>query len=98
MSLLARWRQSRRAGQPFSGHACWTDDYSIVPRPGYYALTDDGKQILAHVPLVYVDDAPGDHLDGSGHYEYAGPKDQPQRQGNPVALEAHAVGHTEVNP
>lgn len=96
MSLLAKWRQSRRAGQPYHGPACWSTDYTLVPRPGFYALDPTGKKVLANVPLVYVDDAPGDHMDGAGHYEYAGPKDNPQRQGRPVELEAHAVGRTEV--
>lgn len=98
MQFVARWRQSRRAGTPYDGPACWSTDYSLVPRPGYYALTADGKHVLPDVPLVYVDDAPSDHTDGAGHYEYAGPHDNPQRQGRIVQLRARATGRTEVAP
>jgi hypothetical protein len=102
MSFLTRWRQRRRAGQPYDGPAAWSDDYSAIPRPGYYALTADGKTLLPDVPLVCVDDAPGNALDGACHYEYAGPKDYPQRSATgeeirsrrTVSLEAEAVGHS----
>jgi hypothetical protein len=79
--MLAKLRQRARAGKPYDGPAAWSDDYSAVPRPGYYALTPDGKNILSGVPLVCVDDAPGNALDGSCHYEFAGPRDYPQRSG-----------------
>lgn len=98
MSLLTRLKQSRRAGQLYTGPACFCDDYAAVPRPGFYALTPDGRTILPDVPLVCVDDAPGDPDNGACHYEYAGPKDNPYRQGTKiVAIEAHeASGSAEV--
>lgn len=91
-------RQRRRAGKPYGGPACWCDDYQLVPRPGYYALDPSGRRVLARVPIVCVDDAPGDHLDGSCHYEYAGPHDPPQQQGpgRPVTLEGNAAGTSGV--
>ena len=105
MRLFVKTRQKRRAGRVYTGPACWCDDYSIVPRPCYYALTADGKTVLPHVPLVCVDDAPGDHLNGACHYEHAGPKDMPQRRADraavpaarPVNLEAHVEGTAEVS-
>lgn len=94
--MLSRLRQRRRAGRRYDGPAAWCDDYQVVPRPGYYALSPDGKHVLAAVPLVCVDDAPGDALDGSCHYEYAGPTDMPQRQGRVIDMEASMVGTTKV--
>jgi hypothetical protein len=101
--MLAKLRQRLRAGQRYDGPAAWSDDYSAVPRPGYYALTEDGKHLRPDVPLVCVDDAPGDALDGSCHFEYAGPRDYPQRSGGKpveageiVSLEVEAEGRTEV--
>lgn len=78
--MITKLRQRLRRGQLYEGPACWCDDYAIVPRPGFYALSADGRTILANTPLVCVDDAPGDVGDGSTHYEYAGPNDMPQRQ------------------
>lgn len=75
--MITKLRQRLRAGRPYTGAAAWCDDYQAVPRPGYYALTADGKRLLSGVPLVCVDDAPGDALDGSCHYEYARPWDNP---------------------
>lgn len=94
-----RKAQSERAGQPYDGPACWCDDYMAVPRPGFYALSEDGRDILKEYPLVCVDDAPGDPEDGSCHYEYAGPDDNPYRH-NPdvplkiVSIEAHDAAGT----
>lgn len=84
--MITKLRQRLRRGQLYTGPACWCDDYAAVPRPGFYALDSTGKKIRKRVPLVCVDDAPGNALDGSCHYEYAGPKDMPQRQatGGPV--------------
>jgi len=102
--MLAKLRQRRRRGRIYIGPAAWSDDYSAVKRPGYYALSADGKRLLPNVPLVCVDDAPGDHLDGACHYEYAGPRDYPQRSGDKpvqrgqvVEMEVEAEGRTEVS-
>ena len=102
--MLTKMRQRLRAGNPYAGPAAWCDDYTAVPRPGYYALTSDGKKLLQGVPLVCVDDAPGNALDGSCHYEYAGPRDYPQRSGSKpveagrvVSLEVEAEGQTGVS-
>lgn len=102
--MITKLRQQLRAGKLYEGAACYSDDYSLVPRPGYYALSADGKTVLPKVPLVCVDDAPGDHEDGACHYEYAGPKDYPQRsggkplgRGGTISMEAHADGTSETN-
>lgn len=105
MGLFTKLRQQRRAGKRYEGPAAWCDDYTAVPRPGFYALTPDGKNILADVPLVCIDEAPGDPDDGSCHYVYAGPHDYPQRsadgtpirRGDTVPLEVDAEGQTGVN-
>lgn len=93
-----RKAQSARQGQPYDGPACWCDDYQAVPRPGFYALSEDGRSILKEYPLVCVDDAPGNPDDGSTHYEYAGPDDNPYRLAgapqNIVPLEAHDAAGT----
>lgn len=89
--MIEKLKQRRRAGHPYVGPAAWCDDYTLVPRPGYYALTPDGKRLLPRVPLVCVDDAPGNHLDGACHYEYAGPKDYPQRSGNRPVTKVRVV-------
>lgn len=94
MGFLARQRQKRRAGQTYFGPATFSDDYSLVPRPGFYALTADGRTVLRDAPLVSVDDAPGDDENGACHYEYAGPNDGPYaRAATVIPLEAHdAIG------
>ena len=83
MGFLTRMRQQHRRGRPYDGPYTWCDDPQIVLRPGYYAVSEVGPagKILARMPLVGVDDAPGDPDDGSWHLEYAGPKDYPQRSG-----------------
>ena len=102
--MLAKLQQLRRRGRLYVGPAAWSDDYSAVRRPGYYALSQDGKHLLSGVPLVCVDDAPGDHLDGACHYEYAGPRDYPQRsggkaigRGHVIEMEVEAEGRAEVS-
>ena len=58
-------------GSVWEGFACYSTDPQIG-RPGYYALNDDAMTIREpHVMLTWVDDAPGDDDDGSGHYEVA---------------------------
>jgi hypothetical protein len=106
MSFFTTWRQRRRKGLAYDGPAAWSDDYGLVPRPGYYALTPDGKTVLRDVPLVCVDDAPGDVNDGSCHYEHAGPDDVPQRQATGeeilmrrvVSLDVEALGTSTTEP
>lgn len=90
--------QEKRAGQLYEGPAAYTTDYALVSRPGFYALAEDGSTLLADVPLVCVDDAPGNPDDGSCHYEYAGPKDPPQRTASQreVELKASAVAESGV--
>lgn len=89
-------------GEAYVGPACWSDDYTVVPKPGYYALSEDGKALLVDVPLVCIDDAPGDPEDGSCHYVYAGENEYPQKTaegkeipyGHPVDLEFEVEGET----
>lgn len=98
-------RQRARRGRLYEGLTAWCDDYQLVPKPGFYALTADGKTVLPDVPLVCVDDAPGDPDDGSTHFEYAGPRDYPQRRADGseitreriVNVEVHAEGKASVN-
>lgn len=99
--MLAKLRAQMRRGQLYTGPAAWCDDYTAVPRPGFYALSPDGKSLLPDVPLVCVDDAPGDPNDGACHYEYAGPRDYPQRSGGKnigrgavIEMEVQAEGKT----
>ena len=54
------------------GHACYCDEYSLVDRPGFYALDETGKKVLPKIRLTWVDCAPGDDLDGAGYYEVSG--------------------------
>ena len=103
-SRSARRRMSKRRGQVYDGPAAWCDDPQVVIRPGFYALSENGKMVLGDVPLVCVDDAPLDPEDGSCHYEFAGPHDYPQRAGeHPVLpgdiidMEIHAEGRAEVS-
>lgn len=98
------FRSRPKPGTIYHGPAAWCDDYSIVPRPFYYALSDDGRTVLANRPLVCVDDAPGVATNGACHYEHAGPGDMPQRRadlspvpaGRVVELEAAPHGTSEV--
>ncbi len=90
----------KKAGTRYDGPATYCDDYAAVPRPGFYALhvERDGsaRRINPRLRLVYVDDAPGDPDDGSGHFEVAGKRDPVQRPGErvvdlgPVVVESHA--------
>lgn len=97
LNLLRRLRQRR--GQRYDGPACYTDDYALVGRPGFYALDPTGKKVNRRLRLVYVDDAPGDPTDGSGHYEVAGRHDPVQRGGERVVeLEVQVAGAAELTP
>src|SRR6185503_7344112 len=93
MGLLDRLR--RRPGDRYDGPAAYCDDYALVPRPDFYALDPTCKKVTKQ-RLIYVDDAPGDPEDGSGHYEIAGRRDPVQRPGErivslgPVVVESHA--------
>lgn len=90
-------RVSVRRGQHYDGPVTYCDDYALVPRPGFYAT--DGRNVNRHLRLVYVDDAPGDPDDGSGHFEVAGRKDPVQRPGDRVVtLEVQVAGSAELTP
>lgn len=94
--MFTKTKQRLRAGRVYDGPVAWSDDYTAVPRPGYYALSADGKHVLADVPIVCVDDAPGDPEDGACHYEYAGPKDYPQRRADGTRVEKGRTVDIEV--
>lgn len=55
----------RQKGKPFFGDVCRADH----PRhgPGYYAIGKNGSPNF-RVPLRWMDGAPGDDDDGSGHF------------------------------
>jgi len=102
--MLTKLRQRRRRGRPYAGLTTWCDDYQVVPKPGFYALESDGRTVRPDVPLVCVDDAPGDPKDGRTHFVFAGPRDYPQRRATgeevrsraAVKLEVHAEGKGSV--
>lgn len=96
MGLLDKLRGGPKPGDVWEGPSCWTDDYSVVKQPGYYALTDDGKELRKPlVRLVGVAHSPDPDDDGH-HLEVAGPNDPPHRfqeQGtNVISLESHTNG------
>lgn len=77
-------------GSTWNGPAAYSTDPHIG-RPGYYALTEDGQEILEpHVMLTYVDEAPGNDEDGSGHYEVAD-LDKPYFSHQPMNLNPNVV-------
>lgn len=93
------FRRRPAAGTVWAGPAAYYDDATVNYRRGFYALTDDGKQIRRPlVRLVAVDDAPGDPDDGSWHREVAGRHDPPQRAARIVPLELRGAGRAGVKP
>jgi len=96
--VRAEKAQVRRSGQPYEGPVAWCTDPQLVPRPGYYAVTDFGPlgRVLADIPLVCVDDAPYDDEDGAMHFEYAGPTDYPQRRADGTRVERGKIVEMEA--
>lgn len=95
MGLLGRFK-GPKPGERWTGPAAWTDDYAQVERPGFYALTDDGKHLRRPlVRLVVVNDHPDDPENDHWHLEVASKTDPPQRGaplGAPVDLHAASSG------
>jgi hypothetical protein len=54
-------------GDTWTGPTMWTTDPHIG-RPGYYALSPEGAILDPPVMLTWVDEAPGNDEDGSGHF------------------------------
>lgn len=74
-------------GTVYEGPACYVNDYEAVERPGFYALTDDGKDLLRPlIRLVMVDDAPNDPDNGHCHLEVAYANDGPQKTNRNVPI------------
>lgn len=99
MGLIDRFKRvsGPRPGTMHTGPAAFCADQGVVPWPGFYALTQDGKTLRTPlVRLVAVDDAPGDPRDGAWHLEVAGPGDPAQRNGVIVPLEVHATGRSQM--
>jgi len=66
-------------GDVYEGPHAYCADYALVERPGFYALTEDGKVLLEPLlRLVMIDDFPGDAEQLGCHLEVAGPHDPPQ--------------------
>jgi hypothetical protein len=91
----------RRKGRRYDGPVAYCDDYHLVKRPGYYALTKDGKRLRRPLlRLTWVDHAPGVPGDISGHYEVASKTDPPirplPRNGEVVNLQTVSEGNGEV--
>lgn len=92
-------RREAAWGQKWEGLTTYTTDPEIG-RPGFYALEDDGHTL--HDPVVmlsWIDEAPDDEEDGSGHFIVANPDDpyyshRPPHLDDPryVELEAQARG------
>lgn len=73
-------------GQKWDGPAAYSTD-PIIGRPGFYALDEDGRQLLdPAVMLTYIDEAPGNDEDGSGHYIVVNP-DEPYYTHRPPHLD-----------
>lgn len=76
------------------------DGEEVGHRHGFYALTDDGKDLLKvrgkPVRLTHVDLAPGDEYNGDEEFRVAGPKDPGTVQGNLVDLQVDAQGNSGV--
>lgn len=92
-------RSAPPAGMLWTGPAAYTMDYSIVDKPGFYALTEDGKEFRRPlVRLVMVDDAPGNDEDGSCHLEVASSSDPAQmhRGLRVVSLSTEVEGTSDV--
>jgi hypothetical protein len=94
MSIL---RRGPKPGTVWEGSAAFCTDYALVKRPGFYALSDDGKSFRKPLlRLVMIDDAPGDDEDGACHLEVAGNEDPPQRAGRVVDLSSATNGSADV--
>ncbi len=93
------------AGDRYDGLACYCEDPSAVSRAGYYALDDDGRELVQPpLRLVAIDDNPGNPTDGSWHLEVAADDDPAQktrdgalvRAARVVELEAQSAGTSET--
>jgi hypothetical protein len=100
MGLLDRFR-GPKPGTTWNGPAAWTDDYHLVDRPGFYALTDDGKSIRKPlVRLVGVNLNPSDPDDVSWVLRVASKTDPAQLDaptGRVVDLESVTNGESGVS-
>jgi len=86
-----------KPGTRYEGPACYTDDYQAVPRPGYYALTDDGRNLRKPLMrLVCVDDNPGDPDGRACHYEVASKTDPVQKRNANVTVAVNLEGQSGV--
>ena len=87
-----------RKGTRYYGPVAYCADYALVQRPGFYALTDDGKALRRPLlRLVCVDDAPGDASNGACHYEVAAKSDPIAKAGRPVEMRANLNGKAGVS-
>ncbi len=80
-----------KVGDTYEGPLAIFDDESVDGVHGYYALDEDGKELLEQagkpVRLMQVDLAPGDDEDGSERYVVADKNDPSQQipsEGNGV--------------
>jgi hypothetical protein len=89
-----------KPGTEWDGPNAYVTDYGLVDRPGFYALDEDGKELLdPPVRLVMVDDEPGDEWGTRCHLEVASDKDPPMKQAERIVdLEADAQGSAQVEP
>ncbi len=84
---------SPRPGEVWEGLTTYTTDPHIGP-PGYYALKDDGHTVDTSLRLTWVDEAPHDEEDGSGHFIVSlssRKKDHPYYSHLPAHVDFHLV-------
>lgn len=87
-----------KVGDVYEGPMAVFDGEQVNHVHGFYALTDDGKELRKPlVRLMHVDLAPGDSHDGSQEFRVAGKNDPPTARGNIVEFEAEAQGSSEVS-
>lgn len=94
----SRTASGPQPGSPWDGFAAWCSDSSVDHRAGFYALTDDGRDLLRPlVRLTMIDDAPGNPENGACHLVVSGPDDPPQAPaGRIVEFDVSVVGRAEV--
>lgn len=90
-----------KPGDRYEGLAVWTTDYTLVDKPGFYALAEDGRQLLdPPLRLVGIDETPGDPDDTSWHLVVAGSTDPAQRAatGEEIKVVPQKIVDLEIEP
>lgn len=82
-----------KVGEAYDGPMAVFDGEEVGHVHGFYALTDDGKELRKPlVRLMHVDLAPGDDDDGNQEFRVAGKNDPPTiRSDKLVEFEAEEI-------